>query len=97
MGIRNLWSFPTAVMSGLPALCIVLFMPLAPKREVPGSTSGKFAYTETGIPWSPPAARMPVLPAPCNVSIPLAPKRDIPASTSGRFAYTVDPDSLVSS
>jgi hypothetical protein len=32
-------------MPVLPVPCIVVSIPLAPKTEVPDSTSGKFAYT----------------------------------------------------
>jgi hypothetical protein len=45
LGTRHPWSPPTVGMAVLAAPCIVVSVPLAPKREDPGSTSGRFAYT----------------------------------------------------
>jgi hypothetical protein len=45
LGTRLLCSPPTAGMPVLPFSCIIVSIPLAPKTEVPDSTSGKFVYT----------------------------------------------------
>jgi hypothetical protein len=97
LGTRLPWSSPTAVMPVLPAPCIVLSIPLSPKREAPVLPQASLPILKTRLPLSPPAAGMPVLLAPCIVFTPLAPKREAPGSTSGKFASTGAQVSLVSS
>jgi hypothetical protein len=83
-------------MPVLPAPCIVLSIQPAPKREVPDSNSGRFAYTGdqdslvSSYCRDSSAASYLYSCAYNTVS-----KREVPGSNSGRFAYSGNQASLV--